>query len=406
MKEHLTRLLALRHRQVVNVLRHLGGGTVGFNYAKFSKEQLCEFTAEQYSAPDVDAAILSVLSTDVPAMRQPMPVMAQPAMAQPAMVQPAVAQPATVIPLPVKVDYSHIRPVRTEMASKVFGVALERDIEVELWNDPDAPDVDPLWIWDARLLHRALTAMQRGAPVWFNGEKGTGKTQFAQQLAARLGRSCAVIQFDRYTERSEIIGSRGMQSASTVWEDGSLTKACRRPGAIVLLDELTYGQQGLIAILNTVLDRASPGFRIAETGEFVAKARGVSFLAADNTCGTGDPTGRYIGTNELNQATLDRFSRFVTFTFLPPEVESKVIVSKTGADEALAGKIVGLLGICRLKVSEGELVDPPSLRQAIAFAEALLDNIPADEAFEMTVASKTVAECREQLRQLFASSWV
>jgi MoxR-like ATPase len=393
----LSRLSGLRHKQVLDVLRRLGGGTVGFNYAKFNKDELCQFAAEQYNADEVSSAILDALSKGNAKPAKPTMQVLQ------ANTAPEVSN---VVALPVKVDYSHIRPVRKAMASEVFGVTMESDIEVEVWNDPDAPDVDPLWVWDARLLHRVLTAMQRGAPVWCNGEKGTGKTQFAQQMAARLGRHCSVIQFDRYTERHEIIGSRGMQSASTVWEDGALAKACRRPGCIILLDEITLGQPGLIAILNTVLDRASKGFRIAETGEFVVKAQGVSFLAADNTCGTGDPTGRYIGTNEFNQATLDRFSRFVTFTFLPPEVETQVITSKTGADDALAKRIVDLLAVCRGKVNEGELVDPPSLRQAIAFAEAVLDNIPADEAFEMTVASKTVAECREQLRQLFIATWV
>lgn len=391
----VNKLNALRYPQLIATLRNLGGGTVGFNYAKLSKPELCEWAADQYSAEDVDNAILSVLDAPVAT-----PV------AAPAMAQPATAPTAQVIAMPNRVDYSHIRPVKKALASKVFGVTLEQDVEVELWNDPDAPEVDPLWVWDARILHRALTALNRGTPVWFAGEKATGKTQFAQQLAAKLGRSVTVIQFDRYTERSEIIGSRGLNAASTVWEDGALTKACRRPGCIVLLDEITYGQQGLIAILNTVLDRASPGFRIAETGEYVKKAHGVQFIAADNTSGSGDPSGRYVGTNELNQATLDRFGRVIQFGFLPADVEAGVIQSRTGADADIATRVVGLLGVCRAKVSDGELVDPPSLRQAIAFTEALLDNVPADEAFEMTVSCKTVPECRESLRQLFIATWV
>lgn len=391
------KLNALRYPQLIDTLRKLGGGTVGFNYAKMSKAQLCDYAASKYNCEAVDSAILSVL--DAPIAAPVIPV------AQPALVAQPVAAMAQVIQMPARVDYSHIRAVKTVSASKLFGVTLSPDIEVEVWNDPDAPQVDNLWVWDARILHRVLTSMKRGSPVWFGGEKGTGKTQFAYQLAARLGRGISVIQFDKYTERSEIIGSRGMNSASTVWEDGALTKACRRPGCIVLLDEITFGQQGMIAILNTVLDRASPGFRIAETGEYVVKAQGVNFLAADNTCGTGDPTGRYIGTNELNQATLDRFGRMVSFTFLPPEVEAGVITSRTGADMTLAASVVGLLGVCRAKVNDGELVDTPSLRQAIAFTEALLDGIPADEAFEMTVASKTVPECRESMRQLFTANW-
>lgn len=276
----------------------------------------------------------------------------------------------------------------------VFGVALEGTCEI--WGPPG--DYDPDYQFDPQALQFALLALETGNNLWLFGEKGTGKTEFTRNLAARLGRQWFRVNFDRHSERAEFIGSMGLKEGETAWKDGAILQAFRTPGAICLCDEFTMSRGGNISVMNS-LTEPSGFYRVADTGEQVKRAPGMTFIVADNTNGNGN-TGRYTDASEQNASLLDRFAWFYELKFLPPEIEIAVIMKKTGCKKALAEALVHLFARCRAEVG-GAVIEPPSLRMGFAFCQAVMAGIDARLAWETSVVHKGPIEGHEGLRQLF-----
>jgi hypothetical protein len=182
-------------------------------------------------------------------------------------------------------------PRERKPIADVFGMpGVEGDCEV--WGVAGA--FDPDYIFEPKLLKMALRALENGQNFWLAGQRGTGKTQFALNLAARLGRQFFRISFDKNAERAEFLGADGMVQGATVWKDGAILQAYRTPGAICLLDEVTRARAEYITSLNALLEPASQ-FLVTSTGECVNRAHGMCFVAADNTFGCGDETNRFAG---------------------------------------------------------------------------------------------------------------
>ena len=269
--------------------------------------------------------------------------------------------------------------------------------ECEVWGP--SGKVDASYVWNLSHLRKALRALERGDNVWLAGERGTGKTQFVMNLAARLGRPFFRVSFDANLERSEFIGADGLANGATAWQDGVVLQAYRTPGAICLLDEVSMGRSEYITALHALLEPSST-FSITSSGEQVYRAPGMVFFAADNTCGSGDATGRYAGTRVQNAALVDRFSITLKLKFLLPQEEIDLLVAR-GADRDVAGRLINVFSRCRAEVG-GLLVEPPSLRNAFAFC-AFFDLDSPAQVWEDTVVNKSPEESQEALRQLFAA---
>jgi MoxR-like ATPase len=106
-------------------------------------------------------------------------------------------------------------------------------------------------------------------------------------------------------------------------------------------------------------------------GQVWNRAPGVLIFGADNTMTTGDQSGRYSGTREMNSALADRFAWVVPFKFLEADVETAALVGMTGCKTALAREVVRILNVCRAKVSTGEIIDAPSIRAAAPWSRSI-----------------------------------
>lgn len=304
-------------------------------------------------------------------------------------------------------DVSGLRPVDLLPALEVFGVKVPdangADTMVQLWNHPDSPSIDDGYIWNEEALRWALIAAGEAnsptpaipANVWLAGDRGTGKTQFAQQFAARTGRALVRINFDRHLERLDFIGSKGLVNGETVWQDGTFLKAFKRPGTVILLDEFGFANPANVANLQALLE---PCAQVTFDGISHRRAPGVIVFAADNSTGCGDDAGRFRGVQEQNVALLDRFAATVEFEFLPPDVEAALLESRTGCGATLARQIVGLVNECRRKTVTGDVIDAPSLRQAFALAVAIKHGVPRHKAWQNVVVAKAPAESKSALQ--------
>ena len=288
-------------------------------------------------------------------------------------------------------------PRQRKTIREVFGVDVDGDCEV----CGPAYEVDVDYVWKASHLKLALRALETGNNFWLFGERGTGKTQMAQQLAARLGRPFFRVSFDSTTEKSEFVGADGLKGGDTQWQDGQVMQAYRTPDAICLLDECSAVRPEYATVLHAILEKNSR-YAITSTGEVVQRAAGMCFIAADNTNGCGDSTGRYAGTRAQNSALVDRFALSLRVTFLPEKQEIALLV-KRGAKPEVAKSLVNVFTRCRQEVG-GLLVEPPSLRAAFAFCE-VADIVTPVEAWEVCVVNKSPDESAEALRQLFTAHW-
>ena len=279
--------------------------------------------------------------------------------------------------------------------------------EVEVWDDPAAPAVVSDYIFSPAALHQTLIALSTTIPhnTWLGGERGTGKTEFVTQVAARLKRRLFRINFDEGLERSEFIGSNTIEGGDVVWKAGTLTQAIRHAGAVILLDEVGFARAQNISPLHAVTERTvHRALVIAETGERIPVSTGVVFFAADNSSGHGDESGNFAGVREQNSAFLDRFSYTLRFEYLREDDEVALITKRTGLRADATRSLVKFANVARAKARAGLLTQPPSLRQLFAWASAVQEGMPVGLAFNNAIVHKFPADCEAELRGAYAAS--
>lgn len=298
-------------------------------------------------------------------------------------------------------DLSAVHVVRTCPAVDVFGIDVldmtGAPMIVEVWNHPQAPAVDPDFIWTEGILRHLLLSQQTGENLWFGGDKGTGKSETARQFAARTGRAFTRINFHKFTAAEEYVGAIGLKDGETVFEKKDFLLAYTCPSSVILLDEITNADPGELAPLNGFLE---PKACVSFGGQPHVRAPGVLCFAADNTFGSGDDSGRYAGTRNQNSALVDRFARVIAFKFLPADQEIKALAQHTGCSPALARHVHAAIVVARSKVTTAEITDAPSIRSAMAFIRALRV-LPPVEAWEAAVVARQPSECHAVLRGIF-----
>jgi MoxR-like ATPase len=272
--------------------------------------------------------------------------------------------------------------------------------ETALWDGthPDTPSINPRYVWPAQI-SLVLSQIARGRNVLLYGPAGTGKTECAQQLAARTGRPYALISCDASTDGPTLVGMTVPCADGVSWQDGQLTRAIQTPGCVICLDEPSVARPGALFVLQNVL--ANRVLFITETGRRVPVAKGVVFMATDNTNGTGGGGRRgYTDTNRLNAAFLDRFGVRVKFDFMPASDEAKIVCSYVpGCTPELAALLVNAAVTTRACADQQQLTAGIGLRRLLAWAELLVDGIGAEDAFNAAVLNCVPEQDVETLRQ-------
>lgn len=282
----------------------------------------------------------------------------------------------------------------------VFGIDV-RDMKgnpmmVDIYNAPDAPPIDPHFVWQADILRHILLSQDTGENTFMGGDKGTGKSQTASQFAARTGRPYVRYNFHAQTTADDYAGAQALENGSSVFKRGDFLQAYVTPATVILLDEISFAKAGNLAPLNGFLEADAV---VNYGGMTHRKAQGVMIFGADNTLGNGDESGRYSGTTPMNSATLDRFSRLIPFTFMPIDMETKAVVNRTGCDPRLAEHVLKAINVARSKAKDGDIVEAPSIRSVMAFIRAV-QVMPVGEAWKTTVAARQPSESAPVLESI------
>ncbi len=155
-------------------------------------------------------------------------------------------------------------------------------------------------------------------PTFITGLSGNGKTFGVEQACAQLGRELIRVNITIETDEDDLIGGFRLVNGETAWHNGPVIEALER-GSILLLDEIDLASNKILC-LQSVLE--GKGVFLKKIGRFVKPAAGFNVVATANTKGKGSDDGRFIGTNVLNEAFLERFP--VTFEQEYPSVANEV----------------------------------------------------------------------------------
>ena len=281
------------------------------------------------------------------------------------------------------------------------------DYPVEFWGHADAPARVQDYVFNPENLHQALIALKNPLPrnSWLAGERGTGKTEFVTQLASRLGRKLYRINFDEALERADFIGGNSIEAGSVVWKEGIITQAIQDAGALILLDEIGFARPQNLAVLHALCEHSiHRAIVIAETGKRIPVASHVAFFCADNSNGHGDASGNFAGVRDQNTAFLDRFGYTLRFEYLPFIDEVALVEKRTGLAKKACEVLVQFANVAREKAPAGLLTQPPSLRQILAWAEAVQEGLPVGVAFKNAIINKFPADCEAELKGIFSAT--
>lgn len=207
-------------------------------------------------------------------------------------------------------------------------------------------------------------------PIFITGQSGNGKTMSVEQACAQLGRKFICISMTPETDEGDLLGNFVLIDGQMEWRDGPVTVAARQ-GAVLCIDEIDYGAQNL-SVLQRVLE--GKPFLLKKKNEMVVPADGFTIVATANTKGKGSEDGRYMFTNVLNEAFLERFLNTFEQQWPPVATEKKIVtkeLDKFGRPDAeFAEKLVNWADVIRKTFNEGGCDEVISTRRLVHIAKS------------------------------------
>jgi hypothetical protein len=160
-------------------------------------------------------------------------------------------------------------------------------------------------------------------PAFITGLSGNGKTFGVEQACAQLKRELIRVNITIETDEDDLIGGFRLVNGETVWHNGPVVEAMER-GAILLLDEIDLASNKIMC-LQSILE--GKGVFLKKIGKHIAPKAGFNVFATANTKGKGSDDGRFIGTNVLNEAFLERFPITFEQDYPTVTVENKILTN-------------------------------------------------------------------------------
>jgi hypothetical protein len=202
-------------------------------------------------------------------------------------------------------------------------------------------------------------------PTFITGLSGNGKTFSVEQACAQLGRELIRVNITIETDEDDLIGGFRLVNGETVWHNGPVIEALQR-GAILLLDEIDLASNKILC-LQSILE--GKGVFLKKIGQWVAPANGFNVFATANTKGKGSDDGRFIGTNVLNEAFLERFPVTFEQEYPTPATEAKIL-SKICDDDNFVSRLCDWADIIRKTFYDGGVEEIISTRRLVHIAHA------------------------------------
>jgi MoxR-like ATPase len=215
-------------------------------------------------------------------------------------------------------------------------------------------------------------------PTFITGLSGNGKTLCVEQACSQLKKELIRVNITIETDEDDLIGGFRLINGETVWHNGPVIEALER-GAVLLLDEVDLASNKILC-LQSILE--GKGLFLKKIGKYIQPTPGFNIIATANTKGKGSDDGRFIGTNVLNEAFLERFCVTFEQTYPTPTVEQKILegiaLDFEIEDRKFCKHLVDWADIIRKTFYDGGIEDVISTRRLVHIIRAY--SIFADKA--------------------------
>ena len=236
------------------------------------------------------------------------------------------------------------------------------------------PTKDPVFVpWGHFKDIKSIVTSKQFYPIFITGLSGNGKTMNVQQACAASKRECIRVNITIETDEDDLLGGYRLQDGQTVWQNGPVIEAMER-GAVLLLDEIDLASNKIMC-LQPILE--GNGVFIKKINKFVKPANGFNVIATANTKGQGSEDGKFIGTNILNEAFLERFPITVEQSYPSNKNEIKMldnVMTQKGltkqVDKKFAENLITWADIIRKTFYEGGVDEIISTRRLVHIVDA------------------------------------
>ena len=282
-----------------------------------------------------------------------------------------------------------------------FDVALATNVDVQEEQDSYVPEKFPGYVaWGNFNTVKDVLKSETFYPMFITGLSGNGKTLMVQETCARLKREYVRANITIETDEDDLIGGFRLLNGETVWHDGPVITAMKR-GAVLLLDEIDLASNKIMC-LQPILEGSS--IYIKKIGKWVHPKQGFTVIATANTKGQGSDDGRFIGTNVLNEAFLERFPITLEQSYPTVKMEEKILTNEFAKSDKVESELVTNLvrwaDVIRKTFMEGGCDEIISTRRLVHIVNAynIFDN--KMKAIELTV-NRFDDETKESFLDLF-----
>ena len=217
---------------------------------------------------------------------------------------------------------------------------------------------------------RNIITSKKFYPVFITGLSGNGKTLAVTQSCAVAKREMIRVNITIETDEDDLLGGYRLRDGQTVWQNGPVIEAMNR-GAVLLLDEIDLASNKIMC-LQPILEGS--GIYVKKINKWVKPKFGFNVVATANTKGQGSEDGKFIGTNVLNEAFLERFPVTFEQEYPAAKTEEKIVATKLKSagksDVKFAKNLVTWADVIRRTYFDGGVDEIISTRRLVHIAEA------------------------------------
>ena len=267
-------------------------------------------------------------------------------------------------------------PDTTVSAREAFGLDIDLQVPAFSTRTEHVPEVDDAYLFDRETTLAIIAGFAFNRRVIVQGYHGTGKSTHIEQVAARLNWPCIRINLDSHISRIDLIGKDAIVLKDgkqvTEFREGILPWALQHPCALVF-DEYDAGRPDVMFVIQRVLE-VEGKLTLLDQNRVIRPHPSFRLFATANTVGLGDTTGLYHGTQQINQAQMDRWNIVATLNYLPHAQETGIVLAKLEAtgDAKMKKQVeamVALADLTRAGFISGDISTVMSPRTVITWAE-------------------------------------
>ena len=292
-------------------------------------------------------------------------------------------------------------------SEKVFKISSKIEINGFSEKSSLVPKVDFDFIFDNKTTESIVMGLKFNKKVLIQGLHGTGKSTHIEQVAARLNWPCVRINLDGHISKIDLLGKDAIVIKDgkqvTTFNEGLLPWSIQNP-VILVFDEYDAGRPDVMFVIQRILE-SSGKLTLLDQNKIIEPHKFFRIFATSNTIGTGDNSGIYHGTQQINQGQIDRWNIVTTLNYIDPKIEEKIIAKKVKNfaknNKKNITQMVKLANLTRKGFKDSDISSLMSPRTSITWAENSEIFNDIDYAFKLTFLNKCEEDDKKIINEYY-----